>query len=825
MARIRSSPAETRTPLAGWSWRATAPDAVFDPRDLPAEGWADAIVPGTVGAILRARHEPVPPDLDASDHWYRTHLPRSLAGRLRFEGLATLCDIWVGGEKRAESESMVVPLDLALEAPAGTEIALRFRALAPHLETLPRRSRWRPALIAPNALRHVRTTALGSMPGWCPPGRPVGPWRPVEMIEARSAVRIEAVRLAARYDAPGGSLAVRLTLASGSERPARASIACAGGTAPLSPDGDRHLSGRLELAAVAPWWPHTHGAPALHPVTLDLDGETFDLGPTGFRTIAVDRDADGQGFGLVVNGVPVFCRGATWTSPDIVALPGTRQACEPWLRAARDAGMNMIRVPGITLTESDAFYDLCDELGILVWQDAMLANFDYPQGVVAFCAALAAEVRSFLDRTEIAPSLAVFCGGSEVFQQAAMLGGPPATWGGPIFDELLPGLVAERRPDVLYVPNSPSGGALPFVADAGVTHYYGVGAYLRPLEDARRARVRFAAECLAFANVPEDRSLERAGVPRIAHHPDWKSGVPRDPGAPWDFEDPRDHYLRELYGLDPMALRRSNPERYLALSRAAVAEVMEQTFAEWRRPGAPTRGALVWTLMDVMPGAGWGVIASDGEPKSAWHALRRAFRPRQVCLTDEGVNGLAIHVLNEGPSPLAARLEITCWRDGAVPVVRAERDVALGANAAATMSAFDLMGRFFDITYAYKFGPPGHDATSVTLVATDTGAVLAEAFHFPLGRAHVPASLGLRAAVAREGDGWAVTVETDRVAQSVTIVDDHWRAAETGFHLAPGRAKRVALLPRGSDEPPPMGHVAAVNALDVARYGAGIDER
>jgi beta-mannosidase len=344
--------------------------------------------------------------------------------------------------------------------------------------------------------------------------------------------------------------------------------------------------------------------------------------------------------------------------------------------------MNMLRVSGVMTYESYAFFDLCDQFGILVWQDMMLANFDYPQSDPAFLAAIRAEAETLLSGLQTAPSLAVLCGGSEVFQQSAMLGAPRDIWSGPIFDEVLPEVVLRLRPDVVYVPNSPSGGALPFLANEGVTHYYGVGAYMRDLDDARRANVRFAAECLAFANVPEEASLRAMQLPAILHHPEWKRGVPRDVGASWDFEDVRDHYLEKLYGVSAMHLRRDDPERYFALSRAVVVEVMEETFGEWRRPTSPTRGALVWFLKDLAPGAGWGVIASDSIPKSAWYALKRAFQPIYLSVTDEGVNGLCFHVINERPAPLAARLSFVAWRDGNVAVASGSRDIALEAASA-----------------------------------------------------------------------------------------------------------------------------------------------
>jgi len=825
MARIVARSGERVEPLAGWSWLATVADAAGTPADLPEAGdWQEAAVPGTVAGTLRSLGRLDDASANAigqQDHWYRTRLTEALNGRLRFEGLATVTEIWVGGIKQAESASMFAAVELAVNCPAGTEIALCFRALAPKLAAAPRRSRWRPAMIQPNGLRWFRTSALGSMPGWCPPGLPTGPYRPVLRIESESdAAQIEAVDLRTSYDGQTGAVALSLRLAANSQLPENAIMRCAGGEAALHADGDRRLAGTLSLPGIAPWFPHTHGEPALHDLTLLLDGETIELGRIGFRSLEVDRGDDGEGFGLVVNGVPVFCRGACWSNADVTTLAGGRAAYEPWLRLAREAGMNMIRLPGVMTYEDDDFFALCDELGIMVWQEMMLANFDYPQGDAGFRAAIAVEVEALLGRTQGSPSLAVLCGGSEVFQQSAMLGAPLEAWSGPVFDEVLPEIVARLRPDIAYVPNSPSGGPLPFVADKGVTHYYGVGAYMRGLDDARRANVRFAAESLAFANVPEEVSLRTGKPPAITHHPDWKRAVPRDAGASWDFEDVRDHYLERLYGLEPARLRREDPERYFALSRATVAEVMEETFAEWRRPGSPTSGALVWLLQDLQPGAGWGVIAVDGEPKSAWHGLARAFRPVQLGLTDEGVNGLGLHILNERPEPLAATVELTCWRAGEVAVVQAKREIALAPRAATTLSAFELIGRFFDIAYAYRFGPPGHDVTSALLRDAASGAVLAEAFHFPLGRGHERHHCGLIAQLEREGEDWSLVLSTQRLAQSVEIVDAGWRPERSWFHLAPGEPRRVRLRPRAGASAAPTGEVRAVNAIDRVSYAA-----
>src|SRR5262249_48701121 len=149
------------------------------------------------------------------------------------------------------------------------------------------------------------------------------------------------------------------------------------------------------------------------------------------------------------------------TTPDIVALPCEPASYRPWLESMRDAGLNIVRVGGTMVYEADAFYSLCDELGLLVWQDAMLANFDYPASA-EFCASLVAELEHLLDRTQLNPSLAVLCGGSEVLQQAVMFGLSQDQIDDSLYCSVIPEVVQSKRPDLVYIANSPSGGDLPF---------------------------------------------------------------------------------------------------------------------------------------------------------------------------------------------------------------------------------------------------------------------------------------------------------------------------------------------------------------------------
>jgi beta-mannosidase len=807
-----------------WELTATGPGEVPDPAGLSGRrAWMAAPVPGTAAQALRDAGQwrlEAPTPLHDRDFWYRTRFTAEGARALRLHGLATLAEVWLNGERLLRSDNMFHAHEVETRLQGDNELCIGFRALQPALAKMKGRARWRPRMIEPGALRFVRTTLLGHMPGWCPPVHAIGPWRPVELVEETGPLRVHGADLRTHLDGTTGVLRLTLTADwTDTNRPA-AFVSVGRTQAPLTWRDAQTLHGEARIADVAPWWPHTHGAPALHAVRASVGDVEVDLGRVGFRSLEVDRGPDDNGFALKVNGMRVFCRGACWSNADIVSLSGTRAAYAPWLQRMRDAGMNMVRVGGTMAYESDDFFALCDELGLLVWQDFMFANLDYPANNPAFVDSVSREAGQLLDRTQACPSLAVLCGGSEVAQQAAMLGLPRAAWSGPLFDEILPAAARALRPDVPYVANSPTGGALPFAANANVAHYYGVGAYLRPLDDARRAEVRFASECLAFANVPEAATVARVldGGEAAPNHPKWKARVPRDAGAPWDFEDVRDHYLRLLYGVDPLALRYGDPDRYLRLSRAVTGEVMEEIYAEWRRGRSTCAGGLVWMYQDLWPGAGWGVVDSLGAPKAAWHALRRAFRPLQVNLTDEGVNGLAIHLLNETAEMVEATLSLTCLRHGEVPVLRAERAVTLPPRSAREIAAASLSDGFFDITYAYRFGPPPHDVTVAALIDA-RGTRRAEAFHFPQGRGATRAELGLSAGLEARDDGWALRLRTARCAQSVHIEDERFRAEDEWFHLAPGIERVVRLVAReGSSGGVPDGEVHALNGLSPVRF-------
>lgn len=820
MAIIRGMTGATIAPLAtGWQMMACEPGAASHPDEAGRIGpWWPATVPGTAEQALQTAGvlaRDVPSGLHDRDVWYRTDFETEGPEALQFDGLATLAEVFLDGERVLDSRSMFAGHRIDCRKPGRHRLFIRFRSLSGALASASGpRPRWRPMMITPGALRLVRTTTLGHMPGWSPAVALVGPWKPVVRIPLDGPVDVGTVRLTPRLEDGIATLDASVSFRKQPNGPVE--LLCAGHAHELHRIGEQTFAGRMTVEAAAPWWPHTHGTPNLYDVALRVGDVVIDLGRTGFRSLTVDHAADGRGFGLVVNGEPVFCRGASWMPADPVS-PASADPL-PLLDLACEAGMNMLRLSGTMPPECQAFHDACDERGILVWHDLPFANFDYPSGDPDFIELVETETRQLLGRLETSPSLAVVCGGSEIAQQATMLGLRPDQTGSSLFDEFVPRLVAEGAPHAVHVPHSPWGGPLPFVPDHGVTHYFGVGAYRRPMEDVRRSGVRFATECLAFANVPEPASLAALDLADPART-SWKAAIPRDAGADWDFEDVRDHYVASLYGADPGALRHDSPERYLALGRAAPAELMEAVFAEWRRPGSSCRGGLVWFLNDIVRGAGWGVIDATGEPKTTFHALKRAFRPVHVGLTDEGLNGLAIHVANETADSRQVVLSVASYGEGPHPLAKAECPLTLPPRSAGSHSAFALLGRFFDFADAYRFGPAAHEVTLARLTDAASGNLIAEAVHALPGRAATPRDIGLSASLGADADGPVLTIAADRLARFVTIEADGHRAADQGFCLAPGEHRSIRLMARrGAGRP--HGRVTALNSHPVTYGGS-----
>lgn len=773
-------------------------DAASSPAPMPAP------VPGTVASLILGSH-PQPLDhlsnIDQFDWWYSAEFDRPKTGTqhfLIFDGLATLTDIWLNGELLLQTDNMFreYRVNVTAKLQPKNQLVICFRSLHKALEANKKRPKWKTKLVEQQNLRWFRTTLLGYIPGWTPPVKPVGIWREVR-LESVEVASLNDYSLQTSLQNDHGIIKLKADIDYVGDQPCEILFEFNGQTHSLFSGSASiiQLDKEITIPGIHAWMPHTHGTPTLYQCRLMLRAggqvQVMQEARIGFRQVELDQE-NGL-FQIKVNGRSVFARGAVWTVSDIVSLNGDLKTA---LILARDAGMNMLRVGGTMTYERDEFYDLCDELGVMVWQDFMFANMDYPVKDEAFHENILTEATQQLKRLGIHACVVAYCGNSEVEQQAAMLGIPSEMWRNDWFGSELPALIQSLHTNSIYVPSSPSGGTLPFYTSTGVTHYYGVGAYLRDVSDVRRANVKFTPECLGFSNVPDDVNIaKRMGDLSVStHHPHWKKGVPRDNGAGWDFEDVRDHYAGELFGINPVQLRSADTERYLALSRVVSGEMMSQVFSEWRSSYSQCGGGLVWFYKDLVPGAGWGVLDSENRPKAAYYFLKRVFQPVAVLITDEGLQGLHLHLVNETPERFHGMLEFCMLRDGHVMVANVKREVFLEAGQLLTLHAEEMLGGFYDTAYAYRFGAPKHEVACVTL-RDEEGNVVSQQFHFPLRQLPVMVTPKVEGRLSEIGNGlYQLTLHSDRFLYAVEIQCEDHLPSDNYFHLMPNESRVISLL-------------------------------
>jgi len=276
----------------------------------------------------------------------------------------------------------------------------------------------------------------------------------------------------------------------------------------------------------------------------------------------------------------------------------------------------------------------------------------------------------------------------------------------------------------------------------------------------------------------------------------------------------RDHYLRRLFGVEPAAVRARDHDRYLAMSRAVSAELMRATFSEWRRPASACRGALVLFLHDLWAGAGWGLLDELGHPKAAFHGLREASAPRAVFLSDEGPNGLGVHLLNERPEALEAAVELALYRGDGHRIEHAVQALTLPSRGGLSLEAARWFERWIDLNDAYGFGPPAHSLVVATLREA-SGELLGQAFHVLGG---LPADRD--PAVAPQGrfqlrpDGSVdVALRCDRFAAALHFDVPGFVPDAAYFHLAPSVERTVRFVPAATPAPPFGGRVMALNGM------------
>ncbi|MGQ3053032.1 MAG: glycosyl hydrolase 2 galactose-binding domain-containing protein [Roseateles sp.] len=711
---------------------------------LAAAEWLPAAVPGTAhGALLAAGRIPDPffGRNEAEVRWvgerrWAWRLGFDVEGELApheelvFEGLDTYCTAWLNGERLFASDNMFVPRRVDVRPhlrPGRNELLLCFEpplASAREVEAVHgKRQLWN----GDSARLHARKAQYHFGWDWGPELLVSGPWRPVRRHSW--SVRIEDLQCRSEVDVAGR----RATLQVAARVPgAGTGLRCAFEL--LDPEG-RSVAAQTVAADAAQatwnladaqlWWPRGLGGQPLYTLVVRvLDGQRVlarDSRRIGLRTlrlvqVPVQGEA-GSSFHFQVNGQDLFAGGANWIPDDSLLERITPARYRERVGQAAAANMNMLRVWGGGVYEHEAFYEACDEQGILVWQDFMFACGVYPANA-AFLASVRAEAQAAVKRLRHHACLALWCGNNEDYMIAESLGlagpGVPAERfeARAIYERLLPEVCAALDPDTLYWPGSPftPGDAKSSDATVGDRHSWEVWhQQMLPYQRYGDVQARFVSE-FGMQSHPS-LALFESVLPEEERFPEsrtvqWhnKAGSPAGPDG---------HRRLSVYLADNLRVGSTLADHVYATQfvQAEAMRVAYQDFRRrWQQPGArAVGGALVWQLNDCWPVTSWALIDSSGTVKPAWHAVRRALGTLAVAVRLEA-GGARLAVMNGGTADVAVTLRLRLFAMDGRQLV--DMQLRQGVPAASSVEAAQALPAFTDPVVA-ELGAFGADGAEL----------------------------------------------------------------------------------------------------------------
>jgi beta-mannosidase len=652
--------------------------------DFDDSRWLAARVPGNVHTALVEAGQIEPPFyhlnieacqwIEEREWWYRTVCEPEAddAAHARhwlvFDGLDTLCTTYLNGEELGRHENMFIQAryDVTGNLQRGRNlIALRFDPISAHVGERRVTGQWTKR--APERA-WVRKAQYHFGWDWGPRLLTAGPWRGVRLetfhrgriagvffwthFIAADGDRAEAaveVEIEGWNDSPMGGGATS-ELAANPYLGLEVEISLTRGLQRQQVVTDIHDHGRASAALSIPspdlWWTHDLGTPALYDLEVILRSSDQVLDThreqVGLRTITWDQSPDPgepgtRFFTPVLNGLRIFAKGANWIPADSF-LPEVDEArCRDLLDLAAEAHMNMLRVWGGGVYEAEFFYRLCDELGILVWQDFMYACARYPDYEPSFFAEAEREARAAVGRLRNHACIAVWCGNNENDWLDDLRGWqePGRDFPGQrIGHELLPRVLAEMDTTRFYWPSSPYGGNDHNDAAEGDRHNWQVWhGSVYPRRFGQKPEERFTAEGVSYRHYAEDlaRFVSEFGMHASPVMETLRRNIPEDmlyAGSEAllyrNKDNPKDkgnHLMRAHTGLP------ANLDQYVDFSMIAQAEGLKFGVEHYRRRKPHCSGTLLWQLNDCWPGLSWSILDYYRFPKAGYFYVKRAFAP------------------------------------------------------------------------------------------------------------------------------------------------------------------------------------------------------
>jgi beta-mannosidase len=642
-----------------------------------------------------------------------------------------------------------------------------------------------------------------------------GIWRPI-LLKAWDEARLTDAYFHQASIRPERAL-LDARLAVEAERPGPAALAIYWRDSLLARQEVELLAGSqqiaLPLALDHPqlWWTKELGEPFLYQLSavLERDGQPLSAieRRIGLRTIRVVQEPDAQGtsFYFELNGRPVFAKGANYIPNDVFLDRVDADWYREIIQSAADANMNMLRVWGGGIYEDQLFYDLCDELGILVWQDFMFACSMYP-GDGPFVESVKQEAIDNIKRLRNHACIALWCGNNEIdvawanyketlgwgWKQRYTMAQRRSIWADyeRIFHELLPAMVEAHHPGAFYWPSSPYAGPgthATHSSTSGDTHYWGVWHSEHPFRDFRKYVSRFVSE-YGFQSFPEFRSVQQYTLPEdhdiesevMAAHQ--RSGIGNLRIR---------SYMKDWYKLPPRF------DHFLYVGQLLQAEAIKMAVEAHLSAKPFCMGTLYWQLNDCWPVASWSGIDYYRRWKAMHYFMKKAFQPETLIFIDHKAH-LDLFAVSGRLAPATGRLTVELLDfEGNMRWFHAQ-DARLSPDSALQLVRFPL-------AQFRAYGDPHRSLLRARLYQDDE--LQHENLYYFSEPKHLklPLRPDIRASLEAQEDGsYLVILTTDALAKNVFLAfeDTEGFFADNYFDLLPGTEARVRFTPKAPLEEP-----------------------
>ncbi len=545
------------------------------------------------------------------------------------------------------------------------------------------------------------------------------------------------------------------------------------------------------------WWPRGYGGQPLYRADvslLDEEGRLLDgwSRKIGLRTITMNTDKDewGECFAHEVNGVKIFAMGADYIPEDNILSRVTKERTRKLLEDAAAANHNCIRVWGGGYYPDDYFFDACDELGLIVWQDMMFACASYELDDT-FERNVAAEIRDNVRRIRHHACLGLWCGNNEMETQTL-----DKTWEPSdkqkydyikLYEYIIPKIIEEEDPATFYWPSSPSSGGNfdnPWDENRGDAHYWDVWHGNKPFTEYRKFYFRYLSE-FGFQSFPGMKTVETFTKPEDRNI----------------FSRVMEMHQRNVAAngkiltyLSATYLYPKNFEMLLYASQLLQADAIRYGIEHFRRYRGRCMGTVVWQLNDIWPVASWASIDYFGRWKALHYAEKRAFAPVMISCEEVGeLSERPFCILQPAPMEKAARLHVANETMEAVEgVVRwAVRDAAGEAleEGSKTVKVDALSGVWLE-----RIDMSAYDELKVYISYSfeQNGKIVSEHTSMLTAPKHF-AFLDPKLSYRREGDTLIVSAQAYAKNVSIEGVDQDVRFSDNFFDMNPGE-RRIQIV-------------------------------